>query len=213
MKDKINVKFIARTGIFAAISVILYLVPLFNFNLPFFPGFLKIHLDEIPALIAGFAYGPLSGFFIVLIKTLCKLPFTSTMCVGELADFIYSCAFIVPASLIYKKMHTFKGALISMGIAVVIQTLTAAFITTFLILDFYIFVMGFPEGALLKMCQAVNPNITDLRWSFFLYVGLPFNAFKDLLVAVATIAIYKKLHTLIDKIGVQKNQDNSENLE
>ena len=85
-KHIISTKFITRSAVFAAISIVLYIVPYFNIALPIFPAFLKIHVDEIPAFIAGFAYGPPSGVFVIVVKTLAKLPMTSTGGVGELAD-------------------------------------------------------------------------------------------------------------------------------
>ena len=200
-KNPITTKFIARTGLFAAMSIILYVVPGLTFGVPFFPAFLEFHFDEVPALIAGFAYGPLSGFFVILVKTLVKLPFTSTMGVGELADFIYSTAFIIPAALFYKKNRSVKGALIGLLVATVVQVLTSSLITSFLILDFYIFMMGFPKAAILGMCQAANPRITSLGWTFWLYVGVPFNAMKDAMVVVITFILYKRLHKIIDRIG------------
>ena len=199
-KSPITTKFIARTGLFAAISIILYLVPGLKFSVPFFPSFLEFHFDEVPALIAGFAYGPLSGFFVILIKTLVKLPMTNTMGVGELADFIYSVAFIIPAALIYKKNRNIKGALIALLVATAIQVVVSALITSFLILDFYIFMMGWPKVVILNMCKAANPRVTSLGWTFFFYVGLPFNALKDAMVVVITFILYKRLHRVIDRI-------------
>jgi len=52
------VRMITRIAVFGAMSTILYVIPVFKFSLPFFPSFLEIHIDEIPAFIAGFAYGP-----------------------------------------------------------------------------------------------------------------------------------------------------------
>ena len=199
-KNVITTKFIARTGLFAAMSIILYLVPGLNFAVPFFPSFLKFHFDEVPALIAGLAYGPLSGVFVILIKTIVKLPMTNTMAVGELADFIYSIAFVVPAALIYKKHRNIKGALIGLLVATVIQVLVSAFVTSFLILDFYIFMMGWPKSLILNMCKAANPNVTSLGWTFFFFVGLPFNAMKDAIVVIITFLLYKRLHKIIDRI-------------
>lgn len=203
--SKATLKIIAGTGIFGAISIILYCVPFLKFSVPFFPSFLEIHFDEIPALIAGFAYGPLSGFLVVLIKTIVKLPMTNTVCVGELADFLYSSAFIIPASFMYKKMHTFKGAIISILTGIGIQVVFASFVTTFLMLDFYSFMYNLPLEAILGMCQAINPAITDLGWPFFFMVALPFNLLKDVIVGIITILVYKKLHMLIDKIWQEKN--------
>ena len=203
-KKIITTNFLARTAIFAAMSIILYVVPVFTFNLPIFPSFLSIHLDEIPALIAGFAYGPLSAFFIIVVKTLVKLPMSHTLCVGELTDLILSCAFILPAAFIYKKHRNLKGAGVSILIGVAAQIIVACFVTTFLMLNFYIFVMGFKEETILKMCQAVNPSITNIKWSYFFMIALPFNALKDAMVAVATFVLYKHLHRLIDKIGFKQ---------
>ena len=203
-KSFINAKFIARTGLFAAMSIILYLVPFLKFSVPFFPAFLEFHFDEVPALIAGFAYGPLSGFFVILVKTLVKLPMTGTMGVGELADFIYSSAFIIPAAIIYKKNRSIKGALISLGIATVIQVIVSSLVTSFLILDFYIFMMGWPKVAILNMCKAANPRVTSLGWTFLFFVALPFNALKDAIVVAITFLLYKRLHKIIDKFA-EKN--------
>ena len=204
-KSILNTKFITRSAVFAAISIILYIVPYFNLALPFFPSFLKIHIDEIPAFIAGFAYGPLSAVFIILVKTLAKLPMTSTAGVGELTDLVYSIIFVLPATIIYKKKKTLRGALIGLGVSTLVQLIVSSFITTFVILDFYIFVMGWPESVILGMCQAINPAITSLRWPFLFMVALPFNALKDFVVVLITMLLYKRLHTFIDKLGAQKN--------
>lgn len=199
----ITTRFIARTGVFSSIAVILYTVPILKFSVPFFPSFLEIHFDEVPAFIAGFAYGPLSAFFVILIKTIIKLPITNTMGVGELADLLYSTAFVLPASIIYKYHRNMKGALASLGIASLIQVTVASIFTAFVMLDFYVFMMpGLSLEGILKMCQAINPNITSLGWTFVFMVGLPFNLFKDVIVVLITLILYKNTHKLIDRIKV-----------
>ena len=198
-------RFIARTAVFAAISIILYTVPFLKFSLPIFPAFLEIHLDEIPAFIAGFAYGPLSGALVILVKTIVKLPLTNTACVGELADFIYSIVFVVPAAIIYKRHRTIKGAFISMGVATVIQIMTASFVTTFVMLDAYSKLYHLPKAVILGMCQKINPAITSLGFPFLLMVALPFNALKDAIVVILTFLLYKRLRILFNKIDAQKN--------
>ena len=201
----ITTRFIARTAVFAAISIILYKVPFLKFSLPIFPAFLEIHLDEIPAFMAGFAYGPISGFLVILVKTLVKLPLTSTAGVGELADFIYSAAFVIPAAIIYKKHRTLKGALISLLVATVVQLLVASFGTTFIMLDMYSMLYHLPKEVILAMCQKINPVVSNLRFPFLLMVALPFNALKDAIVVVVTALLYKRLRLLFKKIEAQKN--------
>ena len=198
-------RFIARTAVFAAISIILYTVPFLKFSLPIFPAFLEIHLDEIPAFIAGFAYGPLSGVLVILVKTIVKLPLTNTACVGELADFIYSIVFVLPAAIIYKKHRTLKGAFASMGIATIIQMMTASFATTFVMLDAYSVLYHLPKSVILGMCQKINPAISNLGFPFLLMVALPFNALKDVIVVLITFLLYKRLRVLFSRIDAQKN--------
>ena len=197
---KISVQFISRTAIFAAISIILYTVPYLKYPVFFFPSFLEIHFDEVPVFIAGFAYGPLSAIIIILIKTIVKLPLTTSLCVGELADCLYSLVFVIPATLIYKKHRHFKGAMVGISVGLVAQLIVSSIFTSFVMLDFYMFVMGLSKETILKMCQLANPNVTDLGWTFCFLVALPFNAFKDVLVLVLTILLYKRLHRLLDKI-------------
>jgi len=201
----ISAKFLARTGVFAGISIILYIVPFFNFNVPFFPVFLNMHFDEVPALMAGFAYGPWSAIFVIIIKTIVKLPMTSTLGVGELSDFLCSLAFVVPAALIYKKHRKITSALLGLIVGTISQLLVSSFLVTFVILDFYIFVMGWSESQLLGLCQLANPSVTSLRWPYFWFVSMPFNAIKDFLVVILTFLLYKRMHHIIDKIGAQKN--------
>ena len=203
--NQITTRFIARTAVFAAISIILYTVPGLKFSLPIFPSFLEIHLDEIPAFIAGFAYGPLSGFLVVLVKTIVKLPITGTAGVGELADFIYSSVFVIPAAIIYKKHRTLKGALASLGIATVIQVITASFVTTFVMLDAYSILYHLPKAVILNMCKAINPAVDNLGFKFLLMVALPFNALKDVIVVIVTCILYKRLRLLFKRIDAQKN--------
>ena len=195
----ISIKFISRTAVFAAISIILYIVPYLKFPVFFFPSFLEIHFDEVPAFIAGFAYGPMSALLIIIIKTIVKLPLTTTLCVGELSDLIYSVAFVLPAAIIYKKHRNIKGAVVGLSIGCIIQLIVASFFTSFVMLNFYMFVMGLSKEAILKMCQVANPNVKDLGFTFLLLVALPFNAMKDGIVIALTFLLYKRLHRLIDK--------------
>ena len=201
----LTTRFIARTAVFAAISIILYTVPFLKFALPIFPSFLEIHLDEIPALIAGFAYGPISGLLVILVKTIVKLPLTNTACVGELADFIYSVAFVLPAALIYKKHRTMKGAVVAMVVAMLVQIVVASTVTTFVMLDMYSMLYHLPKAVILAMCQKINPAIKDLGLPFLLMVALPFNALKDAIVVALTFLLYKRLRVLFNKIDAQKN--------
>lgn len=200
-KRKVDIKTIARIGIFGALAAILYCIPIFQFKLPsIFPNFLEFHFDEIPIFIASFAYGPLTGFFVILVRTLIKLPMTSTLCVGEISDFLYSCALILPAAFYYKKHRTIKGALIGITIGFFSQIIISALGNGLFMIDFYLFLFKISEDSLLAMVQGINPAISDIHFTLILYAIIPFNALKNLAVIIVTILVYKKLSPLLVKM-------------
>ena len=74
---------IVMIGMFGAISGILYC---FDFAIPIAPNFYKLDFSELPALIAGFAFGPVAGVLVEFVKQVVKLMIksTSTAFVGDL---------------------------------------------------------------------------------------------------------------------------------
>jgi len=197
-KDKGSVKTIAQIAIFGALAAILYTVPIFNIKLPFFPSFLSLHFDEIPSFIAGFAYGPWAAIGTILVKTIIKLPMTSTMAVGEIGDFLFSTAFVLPAVLIYQKKRNLKGVGLGFLVSTSIHVVVAMAGNVYLLMPFYMqFMAGLSYDVLLKLCQMAMPGITDLGWSYATIAVLPFNILKDALVIIATFLVYRSIHTLI----------------
>ncbi len=190
---------IARVAIFGGIATILYTMPMLQFKIAIFPSFLEFHFDEIPVFIAGFAYGPMTSFLILLVKTIIKLPMTSTAGVGELADLLYSSAFILPAALIYKKSRTMKGAWIGFSVGTICQLIASSLGNMFFMIDFYVFFFNLPEAVLLSIAQVANPKITDIHYTMVLYGILPFNLLKDAAVVLVTFLIYKRTEVVICK--------------
>lgn len=192
-------RFIVRVAVFGGFSAILYCVPFLKFPVPFFPSFLEFHFDEIPAFIGAFAYGPMTGFYILLVKTFIKLPMTNTLAVGEIADLLYSLAFIMPAALFYQKNRTFKGAIKALMLGLFCQLVVSLVANVYVMFPFYMKMFGLSEAALLKVCQLVNPAIQDVRWSVGFIAVLPFNVIKDAAIILVTLLVYKSTHTLFDR--------------
>lgn len=192
-----STRFIARVAIFGAFAAILYVVPIFTINLPFIPSFLSLHFDEIPAFIAGFAYGPLSGLSVILIKTLIKLPMTSTVGVGELTDLLLSGAYLCIAAFIYKKKRNLKGVAIGFGLATLFQLGFAMLLNVYLMIPFYMNLYGIDEAGLLRVMQLANPAIKDIGWSYAFFAVLPFNLIKDVIVIIVTFFVYRSIHKLL----------------
>lgn len=206
-------RFAARVAIFSALSTILYVFKVFEIHLPFFPSFLALHFDEIPAFIAGFAYGPFSALIVIIVKSVVKLPFSSTLCVGELADFIFSCAFVLPTTLIYKKIRNLKGVFIGFAVGTVIQVVVAMVLNVYAMLPFYIQVMGMTPEMILSLCQKANPAIQNIEWDYALFAVLPMNLMKDAIVIVITFFIYRNIRKVLHWEEKKPVQEESEIIE
>lgn len=198
MKKYFTLKNIAVIATFTAISAILYCVPGFQFSLGFAPAFLKLHFEEIPVLISAFAYGPFVGTIVLLLKCLIKLPMDmNNMGIGVLADFIYGLFLVIPASIIYKKNHTFKGAIIALIVAFLTNLFVSGVLGLYIIFPLYKIVYG---DFVLNSFQAFDKSITSLSSPKIIYEFLlPFNAIRASIVCGATLLVYKPLKSLINR--------------
>ena len=88
----------------------------FEMPLPFMPPFLKVDPSAIPILIGSFILGPAAGVAMAFIKAFVHLFSSGTGGVGELADFIITSSFAVSASLVYRRHHTKKGAILACAV-------------------------------------------------------------------------------------------------
>ena len=93
-----NTRMLAMSAMLSAVSFVL---AFFEFPVPLSPAFARMDLSDFPALIGAFAFGPVSGLLIELVKNALQLLTTSTGGVGELANFIMGGSFAVTAGLIY----------------------------------------------------------------------------------------------------------------
>jgi riboflavin transporter FmnP len=185
--------------VFSAIATILHI---FNFSLPFLaPFFYEMDFAELPVLIVAFAYGPVAGVLIELCKTVLKLFIvgTSTAFVGELANFVMSCAYILPASIIYYAKKSKKTALFGCIIGTVcLAAFSTVFNALYLIPTFARMFMGNNIEVIIGMGRAVNSLITSV-WTLALFAVLPFNLLKGTVISILTMLVYKKLSPVMKK--------------
>ena len=182
---------IAVTAIMAAVSTVLMFL---SFSVPFVPSFLKFDFSELPALLTGFALGPVSGAVVCLVKNLINVMFTTTMGIGELSNFILGCLFVVPASIIYKKRKTKKAALIGSLSGSAVMAGASVFSNYYLIYPIY--ALSIPMDAIMGMYKAILPSVSNL-WQALLIFNLPFTLVKGLINVFLCMLIYKKLSPLL----------------
>lgn len=187
---------LVEIGMLGAIATVLML---FEFPLPFIaPPFYELDLSEVPVLVGAFALGPAAGAMIELIKVLLNLLIngTATACVGEIANYIIGCSFIIPAALIYKKRKSKKNALLGMVIGTATMAALGCFINAYVLLPTYAAAFGMPIDAIVGIGSSINANINDIL-SFVVLAVAPFNIIKGIVVSMITLLIYKHISPLL----------------
>lgn len=190
-----RVKTLVQIGMLAAVGAILMF---FEVPLPFAPSFYEIDFSEVPVMIGTFAIGPWAGAVIELVKIMLKLALkgTVTMGVGDVANILIGCSLCIPAGLIYRKIHTRKGALIGMVTGTVVMTVAGCVMNAFVLLPSYAALFEMPMSALIEMGTAINSSITGLT-SFVILAVAPFNLLKGVLVSIIVFLIYKRLEPIL----------------
>lgn len=186
---------VVMIGMFSAISGILYC---FDFALPIAPSFYKLDFSELPALIAGFAFGPVAGVLVEFIKEIVKLVLksTSTAFVGDLANFLIGCMLVLPASVVYMFHKSRKSAILGCIVGTVVMTVFGTWFNAFYLLPAFSKLFGLPLDAILGMGSAINPAVKDLT-SFVILMVAPINIIKGVGISVLTMLIYKKVSPII----------------
>ena len=184
-----------------ALGVLFYFFP--KFPLPIFPSFLEIQFSNLPAIIGGFALGPIAGGVIVVLRTLIKLPFSSTAMVGELVDLIIGLSTVLTSAIIYKKMKSRKGAILGMIAGMFAWVVVAVAANYFFVLDFYIeFFFGGAVEPLLGMLSVI-PGVTaeNFMEKYIIYGAIPFNIILSGIVYGVAFLVYKRISHLIDEMA------------
>ncbi|MBQ9611500.1 MAG: ECF transporter S component, partial [Lachnospiraceae bacterium] len=186
---------IVMIGMFSAIAGILYC---FDFALPIAPSFYKLDFSELPALIGGFAFGPVAGVLIEFLKVLIKLLLksTSTAFVGDLANFLIGSMLVLPASVVYRFRKGRTAALMGCIAGTLIMTVFGTAFNAIYLLPAFSKLYGMPLDVILGMGTAINAGVKDI-WSFVLLMVAPINLIKGTLVSVLTMLLYKKLTPII----------------
>jgi len=197
MKNKLfTTKNIARMAILGTVAFVLMLL---QFPLPFVaPAYYQFDFSEVAVLIGGFAMGPMAACVIEGVKIVLNLLFngTSTMFVGELANFLIGCALVLPASIYYRNHKDRKHALISLVIGTCTMVVMGILMNYFLLLPAYGYFFKMDINDIVAAGHAIIPLINSKLTFVLLSVG-PFNLIKGVLVSVVTALLYKHVSPLL----------------
>lgn len=187
----LSVRTISMTAMLSAVA---YLLAFVEFPVPLSPSFARMDLSDLPALIGAFAFGPLSGLLIELVKNALQLLTTSTGGIGEIANFLMGAAYVVTAGFIYKRHKTKKTALAVCVLASVVMGIAAALANYFILLP--LFENFMPLDQLIASFAEFLPFI-HTKLDVVLFNAFPFNLLKGLVIGGVTMLIYKRLTPIL----------------
>ena len=191
-KTKIfSVRFIAMTAMLSAVAFVLMFL---DFNVPIMPFFIKMDISELPALVGTFAFGPVCGVLICLIKNLLHLFITTTGGVGELSNFLLGASMVLVAGIIYERKKTKMTATIAVLVGALVMGVISIPINLFITYPFYFNFME--EANVLKLYQAILPFVKTIPQCLIVF-NAPFTFVKGLICALLAMLIYKPLSPII----------------
>ena len=188
---------LAVTAMLSAVAVFLMFL---EFPLPFLvPPFIKLDFSELPALLAAFSLGPVSGILVCLIKNVVlALTHTTSSGVGELCNFLLGVCFVLPAGLIYQKMKNRKGAFIGALIGAFVMAALSLPINYYITYPFYLRLYSMTSEQMVGMYQTILPSVKSLLDCLLIF-NTPFTFVKGLIDVGLTFLIYKRLSPILHK--------------
>jgi len=171
----------------SAVACVVMLLVRINF-MPAAP-FLVYDPKDIIIAIGGFIAGPMAVIVMSLIVSFVEMITVSADgWVGFAMNVLSSCSFALPAAIIYKKVHTLKGALIGL-IAGWLFVTAVMIMWNYIITPVY---RGFPREVIVPMLPTVF---------------LPFNLIKYGLGAATAMLVYKPLSLGLQKMKIIKKTE------
>jgi riboflavin transporter FmnP len=183
-----TVSWVVKIGLLSALS---FVIMLFEVNLPLIPVFLKLDVSNVPVLLGGVALGPMAAVYIALVKDLLHLLRTSTLGIGELADFLSCVAYAVPLALVCKRNKSAKHFLAGAALGTAAMVVSASLLNAFVWIPLYAnLVFKVPVEAIVTMAREVNGAITNLP-ALIAFAIAPFNFVKAVVLTAVGMLVYK----------------------
>ncbi len=198
-KQKFKTRDLTMIAMLGAICCMLMHI---DFPLPFMPPFMNFDLCGLVELIGGFAMGPLQAFAIIMVKILLKLATegTSSAFTGELQNVMLSCAYVLPPVILYHRNKTKRTAMVGMTAGTIFCSIVAVFTNLFIIIPFYMKLMGQEMGYFIQMCAEANPMVQNAA-TLAIFGIIPFNLIKCSINSLGAMVLYKRISPLLHGYG------------
>ena len=173
-----------KLTLMAMLAAMAYVAMLITRPLPHVAGFLSYDLKDVVVAISGFMLGAGPALLITLAVSLIEMVTVSaTGPIGLLMNVLSTCAFALPASLLYHKNRRLKSAALGLTLGVILMT-ALMLAWNYIITPLY---MHVPREV-----------VADMLIPTF----LPFNLVKGGLNAGITMLVYKPMVSALRRAGL-----------
>ena len=181
MQTRTNTKQLTLMAMLAAMA---YVAMLITRPLPHVAGFLSYDLKDVVVAISGFMLGAGPAMLITLAVSLIEMvTVSSTGPIGLLMNVLSTCAFVLPAAILYRRDRRLKSAALGLTLGVVLMTVVML-AWNYIITPLY---MKVPREVVAGM---------------LLPTFLPFNLVKGGLNAGITMLVYKPMVSALRRAGL-----------
>ena len=185
-------RYVSIVGICAAIATVLHVL---DFPLLFIaPEFYKLDFSELPVLLCGFYLGPTATVACEGVKILLKLVVkgTSTAFVGDFANFVVGCSFVLPATIWYHAHKSKHSAIIGLILGTLSMSVLGSAFNAVYLLPKFSQLFGLPLDTIIGMGTAIHSSINSVT-TFVMLCVAPLNLIKGCVVSVLTMLLYKRV--------------------
>lgn len=194
--NKKHIRILTGSAMLTALAVVLQYL---EFPIPIMPPFIKVDFSDLPAIIGAFAYGPIAGIVIELLKNVIHLMASGSLFIGELSNFVLGAVFTGVAGLIYKKNKSKKMALIAGLAGALAMAVFSVFSNYFVVYPIYYQAFA-PENIILEAYNTIlEPTGHQLKSMLqaLLVFNVPFTFLKGAICVLVSMLIYKPLSKLL----------------
>lgn len=183
-------KQLRRMVLIAMLGSIATVLMKLNFPLPALPPFLKFDFGEVPAVLAVMTMGPVAGIAVEFIKNVLYWFLSGSptgVPVGEIANFVTGILFIMPVYFIFNQFKHKKGLVSGFVAGTLTMAIGMSVLNYAVFLPMYTYFLG------------MEPVTGDALYQMIVLGILPFNFVKGVIIAVASILLYKKMGRWINQ--------------
>ena len=185
-------RYVSIVGICAAIATVLHVL---DFPLLFIaPEFYKLDFSELPVLLCGFYLGPTATVACEGVKILLKLVVkgTSTAFVGDFANFVVGCSFVLPATIWYHRHKNKTGAIAGLVLGTLSMSILGSAFNAVYLLPKFSQLFGLPLETIIGMGTAIRSGVNSVT-TFVMLCVAPLNVVKGTVVSILTMLLYKRV--------------------